>query len=851
MIEARVLGGTKVISAVVFFAVGLGSPVAHVWVGKPGLTMRRAQKAAARVGDVDSRSQKGLYRVRLKSNQSFCEAKQVLLGQGFTYVFPGDAVGADPADLGSVRTHLALCRASADILGVDAEAAGVDFYEALEYYLEPRVGKDGKLDQAGIKAAAKHRDQMPDSGDGRFNPAGVWSHIGPFGMDVPYRTYYGVPPLSGRKSDAAFASTNTNIIYTASAGGGIWKTVDGGINWTPKSDGWQFLHTSSVAVSPADANLVLAGTGDYVGFFTAQTFGIMRSTDGGTTWTNIGAAQFGDKIVSKIVFDPANPNIVVASTGRAGGSLGDIWRSTDAGLTWARTNAPDGNWDDIDVSTKSLTPGNFRFWACGGGTNGTKIAYSDDKGATWTSVARPAGFSATEPIMNIAASAADADGVYVIAPTNDKVYKSMNGGAAWSDITTGVLSWSQDTYNIHITVGGYQRVEPGTITPSPRVTDVIYVGLITLYGSDDGGTTWVDIAGTATSTAKWHNDQHFMTINPKVQNRSLIGGDGGIASMIYDPNSNSASITPLSNTISDEQFYAIAVHPTNHTFVMGGTQDNASPASRGNMTTWDNLWAGDGCFCGFNRTSPGTHYTTSQGGAVYRYDSPLDTSPTSIPTGFSGPFVTPLAMGNTNFTDPFTTTGNMLRRYNGSSWIASTTTLSSNARVIVTARLNGQRIFTCHTNGDVYMSTNNGGTLTKIDGNLPNNSIGAVYESTTTPFDVVAVLQTTSTSVGRAYRCTNVNVASPVWTDISGSGSTALPKTPFNTVVRDPHHSGTFYAGSDLGVFMTTNSGTTWTNMNALGLPNVHVNQLVISDDSTYLYAGTYGRGIWRIPIGL
>lgn len=826
-------------------------PIDSVWVGKKGLSEPRLTRAIAGLGKVMEKSDTGFFKVSLRRSAPLASVRSDLLSRGVHYVFAPDAAVVDPMDIRSVNAHLAFCRASAKVLAIDPESAGVDFYEALEYYLEPRVGKDGRLSQKAYADAAKHRDEMPRSGGDTYRPTGVWTHRGPFGMDVPYRTYYGVPPLSGRKNDVAYAKTNTNILYTASAGGGIWKSVDGGLNWTPKSDGWTFLHSSSVAVSPTDANLVLAGTGDYVGFFTAQTMGIMRSTDGGSSWTNVGAALFGDKIVSKIVFDPTNPSIVVASTGRAGSSLGDIWRSTDGGVSWARTNAPDGNWDDIDVSTKPISAGNYRFWACGGGTGGTKIAYSDNKGATWTVATGPSGFSATEPIMNIAASAADADGAYVIAPNNNKVYRTLDGAATWTDITGAVLSWSQDTYNIHITVGGFTAGGP-TISPNPSSTikDAVYVGLITLYCTDDGGATWVDIAGTATSTAKWHNDQHCMTMNPVTRNQALIGGDGGVASLTYNPTSNSATITPLSNTISDEQFYAIAVHPTDHTFLMGGTQDNASPASRGNLTVWDNLYAGDGCFCGFNKTTPGIHYTTSQSGSFYRYDSPFDTSPTSISTGLSGPFVTPLAMGNTNFTDPFTTTGNKMQRYNGASWVTSTTTLPSNARVIVPAKLNGQRIYTCHTSGDIFMSTDNGLNLVKIDGNLPNVSIGSVYESLTTPFDVIAVLQTNSTSVGRAYRCTNVNVASPIWVDVSGSGATALPKTPFNAVVRDPYDSAIFYAGSDLGVFMTTDSGATWTNMNALGLPNIHVNHLVISEDNAFLYAGTYGRGIWRIPIG-
>ena len=116
---------------------------------------------------------------------------------------------------------------------------------------------------------------------------------------------------------------------------------------------------------------------------------------------------------------------------------------------------------------------------------------------------------------------------------------------------------------------------------------------------------------------------------------------------------------------------------------------------------------------------------------------------------------------------------------------------------------------------------------------------------------MIAVLQTTDGTAGRVYRCTNVNVANPVWTDISGSGITGLPKIPFNCVTRDPYDANTIYVGSDIGAFMSTDSGATWTNMNALGLPNVHVNELVVSNDKNWLYAATFGRGVWRIALSL
>ena len=513
----------------------------EILVGSPKLSADALLSVSASVGTLGVRDVSGLYKLTLKPGIGFDQAKSLLGKKGVAFVISMEAQNIDPNSLPSVERHIEFKEASAKMQGVEGEESGVDFYNALRFYLRPRVDQFGQLPRELYQQAAAHRDAMPAASMARQGGRGAmdalrvatgatWQFQGTANLDVPYRQYYGVAPISGRKNDVAYAATNPNTLYAASAGGGVWKSTDGGTNWSPKSDNWTYLHTSTVAVSPVDENLVLAGTGDYVGFFTAQTFGIMRSTDGGATWTNVGAAQMGDKIVSKIVFNPTDPNIVLATSGR-GATLGDIFRSTDGGQTWSATNAIDGSWDDIDFAGAEIAPGVRRVWACGGGTaSGTKIQYSDDHGATWTSVAKPTGFDAVEQTMDVAGSRNDPDGVYIIGPVGQKIYKSANGGATWTDITTGSgVDWSQATYNCHMTCGNNAG------------SDVIYVGQISLHASDDGGATWADIGLTATSSSKWHNDQHQMAMHPTNANEGIACADGGLAKVVYNPATNSAT----------------------------------------------------------------------------------------------------------------------------------------------------------------------------------------------------------------------------------------------------------------------------------------------------------------------
>jgi photosystem II stability/assembly factor-like uncharacterized protein len=818
-------------------------------VGKVGLTQKRAKRAVKGIGSIGKKTKDGFFVVKAPKNSN---AANRLSRAGFTYVFRPASSQIDVARLQSVENHIDYAKARAKLLGyAEGGESGVDFYEALEHYLRPRVDQNGVLPYEVYQAALDHRNQMPPSKAEWFGtpagsnvPGGNWTFVGPRNLDIPYRTYYGVRSLSGRKNDLAYAPSNPNIIYLASAGGGVWKTVDGGNNWQNASVGFDVEHTTAIAVHPTNPNFVMAGTGDYVGFFTAQTRGIMRSTDGGATWTNVGRSDFGDGVVSRIKFCPEDPNVVIATVGRGSGAQADIWRSTNSGLTWSRTNAPDGNWDDLDIASVAGTSGNRTMWASGGGGN-TRLAFSTDRGATWTAATNPTQFSASEPIIDIAASKVSANTVYAIAPNNNKIVRSLDNGATWTDITnnmTDTYNWSQDTYDIHIQTG------------KNGANDVLYVGLISFWSSSDNGATWVDIARTYQNTALWHNDQHNFTAHPTTDNVGITIGDGGAARVNFNPANNTATFTMLNSTIGDTQHYHLALHPTQYqTRMLAGTQDNATPAARGDLANWDNLYAGDGGYAAYDRTNPAKHYTTSQGGGVYRYDTDNDPSPAGIGVS-GGTFVTCIATGGAGYSTLFVTASSKVKRSPGGTgtWTDSVTTFGSTPGNMVVSNRNSNRMWVCDMNGgEVWMSTDGGVNFSNKKGNLPGSRVGDIVEFPGNDFKVLAVLQTTNTGVGRVYRCNDISAASPVWVDVSGTGVTGLPKIPFNAIAIDPADAGTYYAGSDIGMFMTVDGGATWNSMSNLAMPNVHVNNLEVTLDGRFLYAGTFGRGIWRIPLGI
>ncbi len=839
--SSRWLLGLALASASLF---ALASDTNTLLVGEHKLTDASLAKALIGVGKVLGKDDKGYYRVAPLGSATLSELRAALKKAGTDLVFDGDADTINRSNYFSVRKHRAYL--SGANLITTGKAKTNDFYQALEYYLSVRTDPvTGEMSRDEYIKAADHRDQMPaarmdmidpSTGKDPLAPVGSWGTVGPRALAFPYQQYYGGAPLSGRKN-GVHESVHNGKIYVASAGGGIWASTDNAITFSAKSNSWKFLHTTCVTTDPTNGDVVYAGTGDYYGFFTAQTFGIMKSSNAGATWTNLGAANFGGGIVTRIQVDPNTPTTVLALV--AGGGVSDIWRSTDSGLTWAATNAVNSNWEDIERSASGIT-----FAACG--ASGKKLAWSNTGGASWNAVnGIPAAAGGT--LWDVAISPNVFDRWYLIC-SNRKVYRIENATSTnptWTDITAahdaGIsnpsYNWSQSSYDMYIECG------------DDGAEDIVYTGLISVEASDDNGATWADIARSFETNSKMHNDQHCYEVDPDNGLWGIAGGDGGAWGVVYNPATNTASFTSLNDDIIDQQCYTGVVHPTNTSFVETGTQDNATPASRGNGAAWSNLYAGDGAGVGFDLNNPARHYTGSQNGGVFRYDTDFDTTPVDLSTS-SNLFIAPLICAGSYAVHGGT--GSIKLNLNGTSGWTFRATGGGNIRHLEKSKFTDNKIYTGATNGDMYRHIISANTTTKIDGaTLPNVSVGGFFENYYGTDSMFAGVQRVGVA-GQVYRSGNVNTATPVWTNYSGTGVTSLPLMPVNDVEQDPWNATVIYAATDVGVFMSPDYGLKWYNMNAMGLPNVHVNELWMYDNGAtkYLYAFTFGRGVWRIPIG-
>jgi photosystem II stability/assembly factor-like uncharacterized protein len=752
----------------------------------------------------------------------------------------------------------------------DDEEAGTDYLEAYLYYLRQRAYPNDSMDLQAFPNAVAVRDALPAAQisapvkkGGKFgieSIGGSWEFVGPNNLAVPYQIYYGQSILNGRMNATAYDPSNPSTYYIGTAGGGFWRSTDSGSTWTPLSDTWKGLQVSSIAIHPTDSRIIYVGTGDFPGYGN-QTYGIMRTKDGGYSWTNIGNSQFGSYCVSDIVIDPENPQIILAATGRGPSNSGRVWRSTDGGDTWTSVLNTTTPWSSLSYSLKDGN-GVRNLYAVGHGNPG-QVYRSQDRGASWTSV-RPSTTlmsSISHDSLQITASATDPNTVYLLVGDDRRVLKSTDAGATWANTTNNFpngngsvgtnYNWSQQWYDAHI--------HCSTRTVSGVTTDAVYVGLIDVAMSPDGGATWQSVGGpTYVNASLLHNDQHCLAINPANPNECLVGNDGGIYRFTYNPSANTWSYTSLNTFGNVTQFYKMALHPTDPTRILGGAQDNASPVATGNLSTWGNVVGGDGGFCAILNNN--VQYGEAQNMALTKTTNGWATSSGIRPSTGSDTvaFIAPFALASdgsffyagTNYLYKRNETTNTWTNRVGAQVLAGS---GSYVQYIGIAPSDNNRIYTGSSDGQLWMTTDAGTTWTQINtgaSSLPNRAITYIVANPTNPSDVWVTLSGSGTS--HVYHCTDTTAgAGRVWQNVSGTGANTLPDISTNAIALDTDNpTTTWYVGTDVGVFMTTDSGNNWANATVpLGLPNVQVNDLKMNPNTRYLYAATYGRGIWRIQV--
>jgi photosystem II stability/assembly factor-like uncharacterized protein len=376
------------------------------------------------------------------------------------------------------------------------------------------------------------------------------------------------PARGGRSIAASGVKGRRNEAYFGATGGGLWKTVDSGNDWTPVTDGQ--IHSSgvgAVVVSESNPDIVFIGMGesDIRGNIMPGD-GIYKSTDAGKTWTHLGFE--GSDAISKIRIHPTNPDIVfVADFGRYGIPSDErgVFKSVDGGKTWKKVLFRDNKTGAIDVEIDRKNPRVMfaALWEAyrveyqmSSGGPGCGLFKSTDGGDTWTEITRNSGLpQGVDGKISVAISGADSNRIYsLIENENGGLFVSDDAGSTWKLIN--------DSRNIRQRAFYYTHV-----FADPNNKDVVYMLNVNAYRSADGGKTLAQI-GQGT-----HGDHHDMWIDPDDSEHVLDANDGGGAISF---NISSRQRTWTRQEFPTGQFYHVTTTAHLPFHVCGAQQDSTT-----------------------------------------------------------------------------------------------------------------------------------------------------------------------------------------------------------------------------------------------------------------------------------
>ncbi len=763
----------------------------------------------------------------------------------------------------------------------------------------------------------------------------VWRSIGPAVM-------------SGRIDDVEIFNSDPSIIYLGFATGGIWKSTNNGITWSSIFDTYPVSSIGDIGLSQSNSDVIYVGTGE-PNNRQSSSFGggIYKSVDGGMTFALVGLKE--TQSIGRVVVHPKDPNTVyVAAVGHLFGPNPErgIYKTVDGGKTWTNVKFIDNDTGFIDLVMDPSNP-NTLFaasyqrrrapWGFNGGGPGSGIWKTTDAGKSWTRLSGkglpenpiigrigldicrtkpnvvyaqievgPSGGtgagvnddgSLVQPGQRGGGGGGGRGGQQAPDPTRSGVWRSDDGGANWQFMSNNN---NRPMYYSQI------RIDPNN-------DQIIYTLGANAYKSTDGGKNFENMRGQG------HGDHHALVIDPNNSRHLLIGNDGGL-DISYDQGETWEDIT----TMAMGQFYAISADMRRPYYVCGGLQDNGSwcgpSAVRGGQilnTDWYRIGGGDGFYTQNDPTDWTIGYSESQDGNTSRYDLRTGSSQSIRPrppqpprtggagSGGAGAGAAALQQqfggrgGNRSgniFPPPPPDTN--YRFYWNTPFILS----PHDPRVLF---LGGDRLFRSINRGDTYSAsqdlTRNIGRnerpimgvdgaaamASKHDGAASYSNIVTISESPAVAGVLWVGTNDGNVQVSRDGGATWRNVVDAVrgvpgethvsrveashfdggtcyvtfdghrtddhkpyvyvtrdygatWTSISSN----LPEGNVNVIREDPKNPNLLYLGTEYAFYISLNGGREWKRfMN--GLPTVRIDDVFVHPRDNDLILGTHGRSIW------
>jgi hypothetical protein len=794
--------------------------------------------------------------------------------------------------------------------------------------------------------------------------ASLWSELGP--RPLPNGSAQsGLASVSGRATAIAVDPTDPNKVYLGTAQGGVWRSLDAGLTWTPMFDSAQSLAIGALAIAPSSPSTLYVGTGEFNGcgdcFFGVGLYRIDNADTSATLVGPINPSQtisnftyniFGGRGITHILVDPNNAGTIFVSTGRGIGGQGansfglvpaiatrGLYRSTNATASAASVsfqklvvttdNSPDspatGNVDTTDLVMEPGNANNILVAVVGTTTTGGVFRSTNALAANPVfsqTLSVPAGIRTALSINKVGstitayAATGETPSVTTTCAANfsGALHKSVDGGASWSGQLAGGQGFcgGQCFYNI-------------TVAVDPNNANLVYLGgnargtasgtqcSDAMKKSIDGGNTFQrDDNGL-------HADSHALFFD--TSGLIYTANDGGVWKRSSTAGTGSAWTNLNRSPLSTLQFESIAVHPLDQFFTIGGTQDNGTEAQQTSSGNWINAEGGDGGYTLIDQSATNntnvTMYLTffNESNSQIFFDRATLTS--CLNARNSWPSRGAIACGNAPCPDDATPASNCdnlpFLRNNGIQ-------LTDNVLFYAPMALGPGNPNTLYFGTDrLYRSTDRGDNMTVVSQSplQPTGSRiplgGGTSQATGTPISTIAISpqddnyriigmqngqvwatstgssamvnitsgsfpanpngSTTNVFVGRAMiNPTNKDVAyisfsffapagQGIWkiTNLGAAGAgtavpnwvpagNGIPSIPINALAIDPTNSNNVFAGTDIGVYNSTDGGANWTPFGS-GLPRVAVFGLAIQPTSRILRVATHGRGMWEISL--
>ncbi|HQR20647.1 MAG TPA: hypothetical protein PKV98_07265 [Burkholderiaceae bacterium] len=674
-----------------------------------------------------------------------------------------------------------------------------------------------------------------------------WTPMGP--LAVPNGQSYGGARvlISGRVTAIAPHPVDGNTIFIGTSRGGVWRTRDGAQTWTALGDNAPSLAIGALAIGVSDPNVMYAGTGEgNVQLYSTQFalnsapgvylgVGVLRSVDGGDTWTHHAAPLLANHSFYRIAVDRGNANRAFAATSRG------LCRTTD-GTTWTALSG--GGLPAISATVIACTDvvidradatGNTvyaAFWASGIYKSTNALAASP----TFTKLTTGLPASASITRIGLAQSASSpARIVALMANASD----AFLGLYRTSDATG--TTWELCTSSATIQLYGAFTNDVGV---DPTTPDVVYVSGVEMYKCVRNAATGAWAVSNVGNNI--HPDSHALGFHPTLNQTVYSGNDGGF----FITRDGGATWEDAPNEgLCLLQYEAVDNHGSSDAFIQCGTQDNGTQQYRNSPVHYHSA-DGDGGYCTVSKVN-GNNVTHS-----YYGSSPNRStlggkfgSYSGVSTGLNGaglfypptaisPSSERIALGTTvlNIDDAMGTGG----------WPGSGVTLPGiSGRVSAISFTSDTLVYCATSSGEVYRVERSGATWNARAlhaAPLPTGQWIWDVQSVPGSPNTIVVCFSGFGLTEHVWRGVVPATGTATWT----ARSSGLPDVPMYALAFGS--ASQWFVGTDIGVFRSTDAGSSWSNYSQ-GLPNTAIYDLRLRDGSNLLRAATHGRGLWEVRI--